>query len=49
MCRGYTRTLGERIAVFFPKSVLGLLGDTEKNTFLLSISISLAIAWEQYY
>lgn len=39
MCRAYTRTLGERIAVFFPKFALGLLSDTGKSTFLLSISI----------
>ena len=34
---------------YFPKSVLGLLGDAGKSTFLLRTSISPAIVWEQYY
>lgn len=34
---------------YFPKSVLGLLGDAGKRTFLHSTTISPPILWEQYY
>lgn len=49
ICVHQTRDLEKRRLYYFPKSVLGLLGDSRKNTFLLSTSISPAIVREQYY